>query len=170
MAIIEVKGVKPKIGKSTWIAENATITGDVTIGEESSVWFQSVIRGDCNKIIIGDRVNIQDGAIVHGTTGRGDTILGNNVSVGHKAIIHGCKINDNVLVGMGAIILDDAIIESNVIVAAGSVVTSGSILKSGYLYAGIPAKEKKKLDPEKTEIYIDGTSAGYVQYKELYRK
>ena len=168
MPIIEVKGISPTIPESTWVADNATVTGDVVFGDECSVWFQVVIRGDVNKIRFGNRVNIQDATIVHGTTGRGDTIIGNNVSIGHRAIIHGCCIHDNVLIGMGAIVLDDAVVESNVIVAAGAVVTSGTILKSGYLYAGIPARQIKPLEEEMIDYFIKGTAAAYVEYSGYY--
>ena len=170
MPIIPVKGIVPEITASSWVAENATVTGDVQCGENCSIWFQVVIRGDVNKIRIGNRVNIQDASIVHGTTGRGDTIIGNDVSIGHRAIIHGCKIHDNVLIGMGAIVLDDVIVESNVIVAAGAVVTSGSLLKSGYLYAGVPAKQIKSLEEGKIDFYIKGTAAAYVEYATYYKK
>ncbi len=170
MAIIKpVKGVLPSIDKSAFIAENVVITGDVEIGSNSSIWFGTVIRGDCNKIRIGKNVNIQDLSMVHGTTGRGDTLIGDNVSVGHRAIIHGCEIKSNVLIGMGAIVLDDTIIESNVIVAAGAVVRANQILKSGFMYAGIPAKPIRELEPEKIQIYIDGTSKGYIEYAKLYK-
>ena len=168
--IIPVKGILPTIHKSCFIAENATITGDVQIGKDSSVWFQTVIRGDVNKIRIGERVNIQDGSMVHGSVGRGDTIIGNDVSVGHRAIIHGCVLKDNVLVGMGAIVLDDVVVNENVIVAAGAVVTSGQILESGYIYAGIPAKKLKPLEKGKSDVYIKLTSAGYVQYSQYYKE
>jgi len=170
MPIIPVKGITPEIPSSSWIAENATVTGDVICGEECSIWFQVVIRGDVNKIRIGNRVNIQDASIVHGTAGRGDTIIGNNVSIGHRAIVHGCEIHDNVLIGMGAIVLDDVIVESNVIVGAGAVVTSGSVLKSGFLYAGIPAKQIKPLEEGKVDFYIKGTAAAYVEYSKYYSK
>lgn len=169
MAIISVKDWTPKIADSTWIADNATITGDVECGEQCSIWFQVVIRGDVNKIRIGNRVNIQDASIVHGTNGRGDTVIGNDVSIGHRAIIHGCRIHDNVLIGMGAIVLDDVVVESNVIVAAGAVVTSGTVLKSGFLYAGVPAKAIKPLEEEKIDFYIKGTAAAYVGYSEYYK-
>lgn len=169
MNIIPVKGKSPSIGAGTWVANNATITGDVSIGEDSSIWFQSVIRGDVNKIRIGDRVNIQDGSIVHGSTGGQDTVIGDDVSVGHRAIIHGCTIHNDVLIGMGAIVLDGAIIESNVIVGAGAVVTVGARLESGYLYAGIPAKKIKPLEDGKHDLFIKGTAAGYVEYKAYYQ-
>ncbi len=168
MPILKVKGITPNIDDTCWVADNATITGDVEIGAESSVWFQSVIRGDVNKIKIGDRVNIQDAAIVHGSTGKQDTIIADDVSVGHRAIIHGCTIHSNVLIGMGAIILDGAIIESNVIVGAGAVVTVNARLESGYLYAGIPAKKIKPLEEGKHDFFIAATAAGYVENKKLY--
>ncbi len=168
--IIPYGGDTPIIDESAWIAENATITGNVTIGAESSIWFQTVIRGDVNKIQIGKRVNIQDGSMVHGTYGRNDTILEDGVSVGHRAIIHGCHIKENVLIGMGAIVLDDAILEPGCIVAAGAVVTSGSKLESGFIYAGIPAKKIKPISPEQAMIYLKGTSDAYVKYSQNYRE
>lgn len=168
MSIIPVNGTTPKVDDTCWIAANATIIGDVEIGKESSIWFQSVIRGDVNKIRIGNRVNIQDAAIVHGSTGKQDTLIGDNVSVGHRAIIHGCTIHNNVLIGMGAIILDGAIVESNVIVGAGAVVTVGARLESGYLYAGVPAKKIKPLEEGKHDFIIAATAAGYVQNRKLY--
>jgi len=168
--ILEYEGHRPVIDPSAWIAENATITGNVIIGSESSVWFQTVIRGDCNKIIIGNRVNIQDGSMVHGTFSRNDTIIEDGVSVGHRAIIHGCHIKENVLIGMGAIVLDDAVLEPGCIVAAGAVVTSGSKLESGFMYAGIPAKKIKAISPEQALIYLKGTSDSYVRYSREYMK
>jgi len=167
--ILEVEGKSPVIDESSWLAENATITGDVHIGKQCSVWFQVVIRGDCNKIRIGDSCNIQDGTIVHGTVGRSDTILGDRVSIGHKAIIHGCRIESDVLVGMGAIILDDVLIPSNTIIAAGAVVTSGSTIEPGYIYAGTPARKLKPIDSDNARIYIEGTAKAYMKYKEWYR-
>jgi len=169
MILKKVKGHFPTFHESCFIAENAVLTGDVQIGEESSVWFNSVIRGDCNKIRIGKRVNIQDQCMVHGTTGRGDTIIGDNVSIGHRAIIHGCQINSKVLIGMGAIVLDDTLIESNVIVAAGAVVTSNQKLKSGWMYAGTPARPIKEIEPEKIQLYIDGTAKAYIEYSKFYK-
>jgi len=168
--ILPYEGQTPVIDSTAWIAENATITGNVTIGSESSVWFQTVIRGDCNKIVIGNRVNIQDGSMVHGTFARNDTIIEDGVSVGHRAIIHGCHIKENVLVGMGAIVLDDAVLESGCIVAAGAVVTAGSKLESGFIYAGIPAKKIKPISPEQALIYLKGTSDAYVRYSSEYKK
>ncbi len=168
--ILPVKGIFPTIHESCFVAQNATITGDVEIGEDSSVWFQTVIRGDVNKIRIGERVNIQDGSMVHGSVGRGDTIIGNDVSIGHRAIIHGCELKSNVLVGMGAIVLDDVLVNENVIVAAGAVVTQGQILESGFIYAGIPAKKIKRLDEGKSDVYIKMTAAGYIEYSKYYNK
>lgn len=167
--IIKVKGISPQISPSAWLAPNATVTGDVSIGEESSIWFQVVIRGDCNRIIIGKRCNIQDGSIVHGTVGRSDTILHDRVSIGHGAIIHGCIIESDVLVGMGATILDDVVIPSHTIIGAGALVTSGTQLESGFIYAGTPARKLKPIDKATAQIYIEGTSAHYVQYKEWYK-
>lgn len=169
MSIISIKGITPKIDKTCWIAENATITGNVEVGSESSIWFQAVIRGDANRIRIGNRVNIQDAAIVHGSTGMQDTVIGDDVSVGHRAIIHGCTIHSNVLIGMGAIVLDGAVVESNVIVGAGAVVTVGAILESGYLYAGVPAKKIKPLEKGKHDFFIEATAAAYVKNKKLYK-
>lgn len=168
MSILKIKGFTPKIDNTCWVAENATVTGDVEIGSESSIWFQSVIRGDVNSIRIGNRVNIQDAAIVHGSTGKQDTVIGDDVSIGHRAIVHGCTIHNNVLVGMGAIILDGAIIESNVIIGAGAVVTVGAILESGFLYAGVPAKKIKPLENGKHDLFISATAASYVENKNLY--
>lgn len=169
MQLITVNGITPKIHPTAWVAETAILTGDLEIGAHSSIWFGVVIRGDVNKIRLGKNVNIQDLSMVHGTVGRGDTILGDNVSVGHRAIIHGCQIEDNVLIGMGAIVLDDVLVPSNTIIAAGAVVTSGTKLESGYIYAGTPARKLKPLDPVKAQLYIEGTAAGYVGYKELYK-
>ena len=167
--LIDLKGISPKISDSAWVADNATISGDVSVGEGSSIWFQVVIRGDVNTIKIGNNTNIQDHSMVHGSTGGIDTIIGNGVTVGHRAIIHGCTIHDDVLIGMGAIVLDEAIVESNVIVAAGAVVTGGKVLESGYIYDGIPAKKIKAISPEMIQSYIKDGAQGYVENKELYR-
>jgi carbonic anhydrase/acetyltransferase-like protein (isoleucine patch superfamily) len=167
--IFEFGGKLPKIHPSCFIANNATITGEVTIGKDSSVWFQTVIRGDVCSIDIGKDVNIQDASIIHGTGGLSKVVIGNKVSIGHRAIIHGCSIEDGVLIGMGAIVLDNAIIESNCIVAAGSVVLQNETLKSGYLYGGIPARQIKKLDRAKLEYYIDGTAESYLELSKKYK-
>lgn len=167
--ILSYDGKSPQIDKSAWVAENATVTGKVTIGSASSVWFQSVIRGDANQIFIGNNTNIQDGAIVHGTTGQRDTHIGNDVTIGHRAIIHGCTIEDNVLIGMGAIILDDVVVKSNVIVGAGAVVTQRTVLESGYIYGGVPAKKIKVLDIDQVSTMIKLSAQGYVAYAKKYK-
>lgn len=168
--LITLNDISPKISDSAWVADNATISGDVIVGEGSSIWFQVVIRGDVNAIKIGKNTNIQDHSMVHGSTGGIDTIIGDGVTVGHRAIIHGCTIHDDVLIGMGAIVLDKVVVESNVMVAAGAVVTGGKVLESGYLYAGIPAKKIKAVSPEMIQSYIKDGAKGYVENKELYRK
>lgn len=167
--ILKYKGITPDIANSVWIAHNAIVTGNVSIGQNSSVWFNAVIRGDANKIIIGESVNIQDHSMVHGTTGQRDTILGNYITIGHRAIIHGCTIHDHVLIGMGAIILDNAVIQSNVIVGAGAVVTEDSILESGHLYAGVPAKKIKAYDLDTIHQSIDASAKAYVEYASNYK-
>lgn len=170
MALIKkVKGVSPIFGKDIYLAENATVVGDVKMGDNCSVWFQSVIRGDVNSIEIGNKVNIQDGAVVHCTYKKAATKIGNNVSVGHNALVHGCTIKDNVLIGMGSIVMDGAIIESNSIVAAGSVVLEGTVVESGTIYAGIPAKKVKDLNEEKINRLISGISDNYVLYSSWFK-
>ena len=151
--IKQVNGSTPNLGSNVFLADNSTLVGDVSIGDNSSIWFNTVIRGDVNKIFIGSCTNIQDGTVVHGTYKKNKVIIGNNVSIGHNSIIHGCRIEDNVLIGMGAIIMDGVIVSSNSIVAAGSVVLSDTKIDSGLLYAGVPAKIIKKLtDKEISEI------------------
>ena len=165
MALIRsVRGFTPVIGNDCFLAENATIIGDVIIGDECSVWFHAVVRGDVNAIRIGNRVNIQDGAVLHCTFEKSQTIIGNHVSVGHNAVVHGCQIKDDVLIGMGAIVMDHAIIESNVIIAAGAVVPEAQRLESGYIYAGIPAKKLKPIDQENADFFIHRTADNYVRY------
>jgi carbonic anhydrase/acetyltransferase-like protein (isoleucine patch superfamily) len=143
--IKSVNGKSPIIPNDCYVAENATIVGDVTFGSQCSIWFNAVVRGDVHFIKIGNKVNIQDGAIIHCTYQKHPTIIGNNVSIGHNAIVHGCTIKDNVLIGMGAIVMDNCVIESNSIIAAGSVVTQNTVVESGTIYAGVPAKKLKKL-------------------------
>ncbi len=162
--ILPVKGILPVFGKDCFIAENATIVGDVVMGDFCSVWFQAVIRGDVNCIRIGHEVNIQDGAIIHCTYQKAETTIGNKVSIGHRAIVHGCTIHSNVLVGMGALILDHAIVNENVLIAAGAVVLEKSVLESGFIYAGIPAKKVKELDPETFQFNIERTAKNYQMY------
>lgn len=164
MALIKgVKGQRPNIDKTCWLAENATVIGDVVMGSNSNLWFNAVIRGDVCKITIGENCNIQDGAVVHGTLHLSETIMGNNVSIGHNAIIHGCKIEDNVLVGMGAIVMDNAIIKKGAMVAAGAVVLANTTVEENTLYAGTPAKKVKDIDDRLRQI-IDKTPEHYIMY------
>jgi carbonic anhydrase/acetyltransferase-like protein (isoleucine patch superfamily) len=144
--------------------------GEVTMGNECSVWFNAVIRGDVNKIILGNKVNVQDGAVIHCTYQKHPTIIGNNVSIGHNAIVHGCTLHDNVLIGMGAIVMDNCIIESNSIIAAGAVVTQNTIVKSGTIYAGVPAKKVKDLDQSDFSGEIERVANNYVLYSSWYKK
>ena len=143
--ILPVQGKSPEFGNECFVAPNATIVGDVKMGDECSVWFNAVIRGDVNYIKIGNRVNIQDGAIIHCTYQKYPTNIGNNVSIGHNAMVHGCTIHDNVLIGMGSIVMDDCIVHSNAIIAAGAVVLEGTIVEAGCIYAGVPAKKVKEV-------------------------
>lgn len=162
--ILPVKGVMPQIPESVFVAPNATIVGDVIMGEECSVWFNAVLRGDVNSIRMGDRVNIQDGACIHCTYEKTKTILGNNVSVGHNAIVHGCTVEDNVLIGMGAIVMDNVHIGSNTIIAAGAVVLEGTQVPAGCIFAGVPAKKVKEISKELTEGEINRIANNYVMY------
>lgn len=168
--IVPIKGIYPQIPESSVIAENATIAGEVTMGENCSVWFNAVVRGDVHYIKIGNNVNIQDGAIIHCTYQRSPVNIGNNVSIGHRAIVHGCTIHDHVLIGMGAIIMDDAVIESNAVIGAGAVVTSGTRVPSGTVFAGMPAKEIKKLDPHLQQDLLDRISKNYIMYASWIKK
>ncbi len=164
MLIKSVKGISPEIGKDCYIAENATIVGDVVLGDQCSVWFNAVIRGDVNYIKIGNKVNIQDGAIIHCTYQKHPTIIGNNVSIGHNAIVHGCTLQDNVLIGMGAIVMDNCVVESNSIIAAGAVVTQNTYVEAGTIYAGVPAKKVKDISQELISGEIDRISNNYIMY------
>ncbi|MFY8097006.1 MAG: gamma carbonic anhydrase family protein [Flavobacterium sp.] len=170
MLIKEVRGKFPVIPNDCYVAENATIVGDVIFGANCSVWFNAVVRGDVNSITIGNKVNIQDGAVIHCTYLKHPTIIGNNVSIGHNAIVHGCKVNDNVLIGMGAILMDGVIVESNSIIAAGSVVTQNTHIESGVIYAGIPAKKVKELNASDFAGEIDRISNNYVMYSNWFKE
>jgi carbonic anhydrase/acetyltransferase-like protein (isoleucine patch superfamily) len=170
MIIKSVKGKSPQIPTNCYIAENATIVGDVVLGENCSVWFNAVLRGDVNFIKIGNKVNIQDGAIIHCTYQKHPTIIGNNVSIGHNAIVHGCTIHDNVLVGMGAIVMDNCIIESNSIIAAGAVLTQNTTVESGTIYAGVPAKKVKDIDKSNFAGEIERISNNYVMYSSWFKE
>lgn len=170
MAIIQtVRGFTPQIGKDCFLAENATIVGNVVIGDNCSIWFNAVLRGDVHYIKVGNHTNIQDGAIIHATYEKYPTNIGNYVSIAHGAIVHGCTIQDNVLIGMGAIVMDDAVVESNSIIAAGSVVTQGTIVKSGNVYGGAPAKLIKKLSPDLLEGQINRIANNYAMYASWYK-
>ncbi|MDR3236255.1 MAG: gamma carbonic anhydrase family protein [Prevotellaceae bacterium] len=167
MAIIhEVRGIKPQIGARCFIAENAVVVGDVVMGDDCSIWYSAVLRGDVNSIRIGNRVNIQDGAVLHTLYNRSVVKIGDDVSVGHNAIIHGAEIGNNVLVGMGAILMDNAVIPDNTIIAAGAVVLSDKVLEPG-VYAGIPAKKVKDSDEQVVEM-ARRNAAGYLTYKEWF--
>ncbi|QIG90313.1 gamma carbonic anhydrase family protein [Chryseobacterium sp. POL2] len=171
MAIVkELLGKTPKIGENTWLAETATIVGDVEMGKDCSVWFNAVIRGDVHYIKIGDRVNIQDNAMVHCTYQKSPTVIGNNVSIGHNAIVHGCTLKDNVLIGMGAIVMDDCVIESNSIVAAGAVVTANTHISEGEIWAGVPAKKVKDVSQQLIEGEINRIANNYMKYSSWYKE
>lgn len=167
--ILHVDGVYPTFGDNCFLAPNATVVGDVVMGNDCSVWFNAVVRGDVNSIRMGNKVNIQDGAVIHCTYKRTKTILGNNVSVGHNAIIHGCTINDDVLVGMGAIIMDNVQVGSHSIIAAGAVVLEGTIIPSGTIYAGVPAKKVKDIDLSQIGGEIDRIANNYIRYADWFR-
>lgn len=165
MPIIKsIREKSPQIPEDCFVAENATIVGEVSLGKQCSVWFNAVVRGDVHYIKIGNKVNIQDGAVIHATYQKSPTTIGNNVSIGHNAIVHGCTIQDSVLVGMGAIVMDDCIVESNSIIAAGAVVTKNTIVESGSIYAGVPAKKVKDISEELISGEIDRIANNYVNY------
>ena len=170
MKIIKpVNGKHPQISNDCFIAENATIVGEVFIGKQCSVWFNAVIRGDVHFIKIGNKVNIQDGAVIHATFQKSPTTIGNNVSIGHNAIVHGCTIQDNVLIGMGSIVMDDCVIESNSIIAAGAVVTKSTRVESGTIYAGVPAKKIKNISKEMISGEIDRIANNYIEYSSWFK-
>ncbi len=165
MAIIRsARNIAPTLGENCFLADNAVVIGDVTMGKDCSVWWSAVVRGDVNAIRIGDRVNIQDGAVIHCTFEKSETVIGNDVSIGHNAIVHGCTVEDEVLIGMGAIIMDLAVVQKHVIVAAGAVVLENSVLESGWIYGGVPAKKIKPLDPDNRQFFITRTAGNYVKY------
>jgi len=165
MALIkEVRESTPIFGQNCYLAENATIIGDVVMGDDCSVWFTAVVRGDVNSIRIGNKVNIQDGAVIHATYQRSATTIGDNVSIGHRAIIHGCTLQDNVLIGMGAIIMDHAVVEENCLIAAGAVVLENTRCEAGHIYAGVPARKIKAISPEKFQDSIERIADAYVMY------
>jgi len=161
--ILPVKGINPTWGEDCFIAENATIVGDVVMGNKCSVWFNAVIRGDVNFIKIGDNTNIQDGAVIHCTYLGASTTIGDNVSVGHNALVHGCTLHNNVLIGMGAIVMDNALVEEFVIIAAGAIVLEKTVCESGFLYAGIPVKKIKPLTEEQ-KVMLKKLPQNYIMY------
>lgn len=169
MAIIrDLNGKSPEIGKNTFLAETAAVIGDVKMGEDCSIWYSAVLRGDVNYIKMGNLVNVQDGACIHGTYEKSATDIGDNVSIGHNATVHGCKIEDNVLIGMGAVIMDDAVVKKNTIVAAGAVVLQGTVCEEGSIYAGVPAKKVKTLTEKELDIPLKNAEH-YLIYKGWYQ-
>lgn len=167
--ILPVNGVSPQMGANCFVAPNATIVGDVIMGDDCSVWFNAVVRGDVNSIRIGNKVNIQDGAVLHCTYQKTKVSLGNNVSIGHNAIVHGCTVHDNVLIGMGAIVMDNCEIGSNTIIAAGAVVTEGTKVPSGCIFAGVPAKKVKDISEELIHGEIDRIANNYLMYSSWFK-
>ena len=171
MAVIrEIKGMTPKFGENCFLAETAVVIGDVVMGDDCSIWYGAVLRGDVNSITIGNKVNIQDGAVVHTLYQRSKTNIGNNVSIGHNAVIHGATIEDSCLIGMGAIVLDNAVVESGAIVAAGALVTSGMRVEGGHIYAGVPAKKIKAVDEKQRSEIIDRIAEDYKMYASWYKE
>jgi len=169
MLIRELNGHTPKFGNDCFLAETSVIIGDVVMGDQCSIWFNAVIRGDVHFIRMGNKVNVQDGAVVHCTYQKSPTTIGNNVSIGHNAIVHGCTIHDNVLVGMGAIVMDDCVVESNSIIAAGAVVTEGTRVEAGTIYAGVPARKLKDISQELISGEIERIANNYIFYAGWYK-
>ncbi|MEY3057162.1 MAG: hypothetical protein RLZZ431_305 [Bacteroidota bacterium] len=162
--ILTVQGKDPQFGENCFIAPNATIAGDVTMGNDCSIWFNAVLRGDVHYIKMGNKVNVQDGAVVHCTYLKHPTTIGNNVSIGHNALVHGCTIHDNVLIGMGSIVMDGCVVHSNSIIAAGAVVLEGTIVEEGSIYAGVPAKKVKMVSEAMITGEINRIADNYVKY------
>ena len=167
--LLPVKGIYPILGANCFLDPNATVVGDVVIGDDCSIWFNTVVRGDVNSIRIGNKVNVQDGAVIHCTYQKTKTTIGNNVSIGHNAIVHGCTINDNVLVGMGAIIMDNSVIGSNSIIAAGAVVLEGTVVEAGTVYAGVPAQKLKDIPEALISGQIDRIANNYTLYASWFK-
>jgi carbonic anhydrase/acetyltransferase-like protein (isoleucine patch superfamily) len=169
MAIIKsVRGYTPKFGYDCFLAENATVVGEVTMGDHCTIWFNAVVRGDVHSITIGNYTNVQDGAIIHCTYQKAKTTIGSNVSIAHNAVVHGCTVEDNVLIGMGAIIMDDVVVGSNSVIAAGAVVLPGTTIEPGSIYAGMPAKKVKDISNEMMEV-IQRTAKNYPMYAGWYK-
>ena len=169
MLLKSVRGYTPSYGSNCFFAENATLIGDVILGDEVSVWYQAVVRGDVNSIRIGNKVNIQDGVVIHATYETAATHIGNNVSIGHNAIVHGCTLHDNVLVGMGSIVMDHCEIGCNSIIAAGAVVTQNTIVPPGSIYAGVPARKIKEIDPDLQQNEIQRIAKNYILYASWFK-
>jgi len=170
MALIKsCRGNTPLFGDNCWLAENATIVGDVRMGNDCSIWFNAVVRGDVNSIRMGNQVKVQDGAVIHCTFEKTKVNIGNNVSIGHNALLHGCEIGDDVLIGMGSIVMDNCIIESNCIIAAGAVLLEGTKVESWTIYAGVPAKKVKSLSPELFEGEVKRIAKNYVKYASWFK-
>ncbi len=170
MAIIKsVRGFTPVFGADCFLADNAVVVGEVTMGANCTVWFNAVVRGDVHSITIGDNTNIQDGAIIHCTYQKAKTVIGSNVSIAHAVVVHGCTLEDNVLVGMGAIIMDDCIVGSNSVIAAGAIVLPGTIVEPGSIYGGMPARKLKDIGPEMREV-IARTARNYPMYAKWYNQ
>lgn len=169
MAIIrKVRGFTPRFGKNCFLADTAVVVGEVITGDNCTVWFNAVVRGDVNSITIGNNSNIQDGAVIHGTYEKAKTVIGNNVSIAHNAVVHGCTVEDNVLIGMGAIVMDDCIVGTNSVIAAGAVVLPGSKIPPGSVYAGVPAKRVKDIG-EDMKAVIQRTAKNYPMYAAWFR-
>lgn len=167
--ILPVDNKLPQFGNNNFIAPNATIVGDVTTGDDCSFWFNTVVRGDVNFIRLGNKVNVQDGACIHCTYQKYGTSIGNNVSIGHNAIVHGCTVHDNVLIGMGAIVMDNCVVHSNTIIAAGAVVLENTVCEAGSIYAGVPAKKVKDISQELIHGEIDRIANNYIRYADWFR-
>jgi carbonic anhydrase/acetyltransferase-like protein (isoleucine patch superfamily) len=171
MAIIKsVNGIKPQFGNNCYLADNCTVVGDVIMGDDCSIWFNAVVRGDVHYIRMGNKVNVQDGAVIHCTYKKNPTIIGNNVSIGHNAIVHGCTVHDNVLIGMGAIVMDRCEIGSNSIIAAGAVVLEGTKVEPGSIYAGVPARKVKNISPELQKEEVERIANNYVMYSSWFKE
>jgi carbonic anhydrase/acetyltransferase-like protein (isoleucine patch superfamily) len=168
--ILSVLDKHPQFGENCFVAPNATVLGDVIMGDHCSIWFNTVLRGDVNYIKLGNMVNVQDGAVIHCTYQKNPTIVGNNVSIGHNAILHGCTIEDNVLVGMGAIVMDRCVIQSNAILAAGSVLLEGTLVETGTIYAGVPAKKVKEIAKDFVHEKIERIASNYAKYSSWYEE
>ena len=167
MILKTLNGKTPQIGRDTFVADNAALVGDVTIGDNCSIWYGAVLRGDVGAIRIGSNSNVQDGAVLHGTLGVSETVLGENMSVGHNAVVHGARIGNDVLIGMGAVVMDNAIVPDGTVIAAGAVILANSVLEPG-IYAGVPAKKVKDAS-EKIQKMAHDNAQGYLEYKEWYK-